>query len=824
MRRYLLEKLLPLLDGEPGIVVIHSSIAGLGPPAGFTKWDLLYALNALIARGWTVALPAFTFGFCGSGSYDYRRSRPEVGVLADWFLEGQPDAVRTPHPIYSFAVAGPAAERIAACVSSTTFGDDSPFGLFEREKATLMMLGCDWKYGTQFHRYEEKAAVPYRHFKDFQGRADYGGGEHEVVARMYVRDLDLDPANDFTPAEAWLRSKGLIRSIPAWRGRIEAVNVSDLAEVCTRMLADDPMAFVARGADLAHRIAARSQAGALEPLRVAVLGSTNVARLRAALESELPGLLPDRRVETCEVPYGQLHQQLLDPASELRAWRPNISIFCDRLEDLLGLARLEFADAAQAEEAVDRLADAVAAWHAAGGGWTIVHRFASLYPTIEPNDRAGAAELAAHMNERYAQRLSGLKQVLWVDTAAEAAAAGAPAVDFRLWHLGRMPYSEPFSRRLARVWSGKILASLGKSARVIVLDLDNTLWGGVLGEEGIGAVQLGGDFPGNAFQAFQRALGVLKGRGIGLAVCSKNDEDAAIQAIDNLPGMQFRSTDLVAHRINWRPKHENLRELAAELNLGWESLIFIDDNPVEREQVRRNLPGVKILELPDDPAAYVEALAECPWLGVAAVTEEDLKRTQSYRARRMVEEQRAGAESLEDFYAGLGMKLHFQPLDEGNAARAAQLCMKTNQFNTTTRRYEQPDLRQIVEEGGEVIVIGLADRFSELENIGLLILRRGEIEEEGLVDSYLLSCRVLGRGLESAVLHWARGHGTARGWKVLRGAIIETERNTPVRGVFRDAGFQAGSAPGEWIASSSEKPELPPWLEIFDHTATQTPA
>lgn len=818
-RHYILDKFRCLLDAEPGIVVIHSSVAGLGPPEDFEKWDLLYALRCLIREGWTVALPAFTFSFCSKRFFHHRMSRSEVGILADWFLQSEVGSFRTPHPIYSFVVAGPAAERIAACSSLTAFGDDSAFGLFERENATIMMLGCGWGYATQFHRYEEKACVPYRYSKDFVGQADFSDGEgtRQVSARMYVRDLDLNPANNFFPAVEVLQAKGLIRNVPLWRGLIEVVRASDLARVATEMLAIDPMVFVQGGAQLSVQLAARKKAAVNHPVRVAVLGSMNVGRLRAAFEGHMSGLLLDRRVETFEIPYGQLYQQLLNPSSELCAWRADISIFCDRLEDVLGVTRLDTGDAEKAEELVERYADAIREWSVANGGWILLNRFALLYPAVEPSEKPGTAMLVARMNDLCAQRLGGLARLCLIDIAAELRPAVEPFIDFRLWHLGRIPYSETFSSRIAGRWAGKVLSAIGKSARVLVLDLDNTMWGGVLGEDGIQGVQLGGDFPGNAFLAFQRAIRCLKDRGIGIALCSKNDEDLALHAIDALPDMQIRSTDLVAHRINWRPKHENIREIAVELNLGLESFLFIDDNPLEREQIRLNTPEVKILDLPTDPTAFVEALTESPWLDVVMVTGEDRKRGDSYQNRRIVERQRARAENLDAFYADLCMKLRFQPLNEGNAARAAQLCMKTNQFNATTRRYQQRDLWRIVDEGDEVIIIGLEDRYSEMENIGLLILRADQLGC-GVIDNYLLSCRVLGRGLEVAVLNWALNHAAARGWKELRGEIIETERNTPVRGVFRESGFRVGSKPSDWVALTADAPKLPIWLTVLDQT------
>jgi len=251
--------------------------------------------------------------------------------------------------------------------------------------------------------------------------------------------------------------------------------------------------------------------------------------------------------------------------------------------------------------------------------------------------------------------------------------------------------------------------------------------------------------------------------------------------------------------------------------VGVESMLYVDDNPVEREAVRRSLPGIKIVHLPSDPAGFAETLLASPWLEAVSVTAEDRKRVASYRARRQVEQLRSKAGNLQDFFLSLNMKLRFKALDDGNVARAVQLCAKTNQFNTTTRRYSQGELFQVIRDGGDVIVIGLEDRFSELENIGVIVLRKStERPTEGVVDDYLLSCRVLGRGIETAVLGWALRRGAARGWDTLRGVIIETDRNTPVRAVFSDAGFKAGTAPGEWTAATSLSATMPVWLTICD--------
>jgi len=249
--------------------------------------------------------------------------------------------------------------------------------------------------------------------------------------------------------------------------------------------------------------------------------------------------------------------------------------------------------------------------------------------------------------------------------------------------------------------------------------------------------------------------------------------------------------------------------------------LFVDDNPIEREQIRLSLPEVKILDLPTSPAFFAEALGDCPWLQSAGRTAEDAGRVRSYQALRKVREEQQTAASLDEFYAGLGMQLHLQPLEDSNIARAVQLSQKTNQFNTTTSRYDQRGLKQIVAEGGEVVVVGLEDRHLQFENIGLIILRPDPADaSRGRVDCYLLSCRVLGRGLETAVLKWAVRRAAARGWTTLQGAVIETPRNTPVRSVYKDAGFQPAGALGEWAIPTDASLEIPSWFKIHDRMPT----
>jgi aminoglycoside N3'-acetyltransferase len=253
----LLAALRGVIPAEPGIAVIHSSLVCLLPPTGFEPHDVLYAISRLVDANWTIALPAFTFSFCTGKAFDLRRSRSETGVLADWLLAQVAQAQRTTHPIYSFVVIGPRADEILQCPSKTTFGDDSPFGLFERSNATLVMLGCGLEYCTQFHRCEEKAAVPYRYFKTFAGEIDDGRRSQRVEATMYVRDLHLEPANEFSRAIEALTERGAVSVRKLWRGDLVAVRAKDVAETCAALLADDPFALLSNGPQVARRLVAQ---------------------------------------------------------------------------------------------------------------------------------------------------------------------------------------------------------------------------------------------------------------------------------------------------------------------------------------------------------------------------------------------------------------------------------------------------------------------------------------------------------------------------------------------------------------------------------------
>lgn len=806
--RAILDVLRPMIGAAPRIVVLHSSLYPFRLGEAEFKWPLLRAIDRLLADGHTIAAPAFTFDFCKTGRFDIHRSRPETGQLGRMVMELSAFR-RSAHPIYSFAVAGSRTNEILACRSTTTFSADSPFGLFDRENARLVMFGCGWESCTQFHHYEEEAGVPYRLYKTFEPAA----GEKAPPAKMFVRNLEIDARNDFTAAVRALDARSAISRAPLGEGTIEAADCSDFADVCRTLLKSDPYVFVASAPEMHRREVNLQRREMNPPLRVAVLGSSNVETLASILRATLEVLVPDRRTDIHVAGYGQAVAEAMTPGSQLDRFAPDFVFFVDRLEDIYQIASLPAAETLDRGK-LDLYLDAVAACAGRSKSTVIATTFRSPQPAAlsaaDPRRADSMGEFAVSANAALKARLAEYPNAYLVDI--ESVIADAPMSDERLWFLGRFPFSAPFTEKFAARLAGLALASLGRTARLLVLDLDNTLWGGVLGEDGIEGLALGGDFPGNAYRHFQATLKELSARGIALAIVSKNDEKEALAAINSLPHMLIREGDLAGWRIGWGEKSASIAALAEDLGLGLASVAFIDDNPAERMRMRMALPDVTVIDLPDDPAGYARAVLESPYLACLNVTAEDRKRAHSYVQKRKLETDR------ETFADEAAFLRHLQPCvritrrDARNSQRVQQLITKTNQFNTTLRRFTASELDAFEKAGGGVYVIALADRYSDEENIGVIAI--DWTRDRAVIDPFLLSCRILGRGVETAVLAWLAGEAKARGVGEVVGLVIDAPRNEPARNVYRTHGFAAGKA-GEWIFDARSRTlAMPDWVEL----------
>jgi FkbH-like protein len=365
----------------------------------------------------------------------------------------------------------------------------------------------------------------------------------------------------------------------------------------------------------------------------------------------------------------------------------------------------------------------------------------------------------------------------------------------------RLPVSSgcfgPYSRGLIRSASSLFRAP----RKVLCTDLDNTLWGGILGEDGADGIVTGSAFPGNCYLEYQRYLKHLSSRGILLAIVSKNNEADVREAF------QIRSADLalgldnfVALKINWNDKAQSLRELAQELSLGLDSFVFVDDNPVECEAIRQQLPGVAVVLAPvQEPWRLVEILSNLPFFDAAVVTDDDLNRLNDYKAQAQRAELAHTAGNRDEFLASLGIVCTFQSALQAPLSRAVQLLAKTNQFNLTTRRHSAAEVEKFASTG-QAWVIRVRDRFGDAGVVGLALAQnRGST---CYIDSLLLSCRVIGRGVETALLAYIAECARETGAKRLVGEFIPTKKNAPCATFYPDQGFTEISSPEEGSSGS----------------------
>lgn len=394
-------------------------------------------------------------------------------------------------------------------------------------------------------------------------------------------------------------------------------------------------------------------------------------------------------------------------------------------------------------------------------------------------------------NRGLAESLAGTQDLL-LDIAGIAETVGLSGWhDAGLWNMAKVPFSNTYLPLYADHVCRLIAAQRGKSRRCLILDLDNTIWGGVIGDDGLEGIVLGqGDATGEAFLDTQRTALALRERGVILAVSSKNNDETARLPFQSHPEMLLREEHIAVFQANWNDKATNIQAIAKELSLGLESMVFLDDNPVERGLVRRILPEVAVPELPEDPALYARTLLAAGYFEAVAYSNEDRQRAGFYQdnARRVALSNLAG--DLSAYLDSLNMTITFQPFDEIGRARISQLINKSNQFNLTTRRYSELEVAEAERDPDSfTLQVRLSDTFGDNGMISALICRT--VGDDWHVDTWLMSCRVLGRKAENAVLQEVVMNARTRSIRHIRGVYLPTERNKLVADHYPKLGFTA---------------------------------
>ncbi len=537
-------------------------------------------------------------------------------------------------------------------------------------------------------------------------------------------------------------------------------------------------------------LATNPPSGTLARARLGVIGSGTLGMIEPAIVAS--ALRHRVALTVVGGDYGSAVQDAIDVGGSFRSAGFDLA-YVALDHRTLGLDRAR-ATAAEAEAAVGSAAALLEAMiaglaaSAAGGVMvaTIVPPAEPLFGSFDAVESGSVAAQVAAINVRLAGWAHD-KRIVLVDIARVAGWVGLDRWhDAGQWHAAKLPFDPDLIPLYADVVARTVAALRGTTRKCLVLDLDNTLWGGVIGDDGVDGIALGqGSAKGEAFLAIQQAALALRARGIILAVCSKNDDDVARIPFRDHPDMPLKESDIAAFVANWGDKATNLRAIASALNIGLDSLVFLDDNPVERAQVRRELPVVAVPELPADPALYPRALLVAGYFEAVAFAQEDRDRADQYRANAE-RAAFAGTSDMAGYLASLDMAADFRGFDAVNRARIAQLINKSNQFNLTTRRYTEAQVAQLEADPAKLTLqVRLTDRFGDNGMISVIIVDRTTWE----IDTWLMSCRVLGRRMEEAVLAQIVAAARAGGATALTGRYIPSAKNKMVAEHYGKLGF-----------------------------------
>jgi FkbH-like protein len=521
-------------------------------------------------------------------------------------------------------------------------------------------------------------------------------------------------------------------------------------------------------------------------IKVALLSSFTIDNLIPFLQLEAldAGIYADIYVGG----INQFQFLLRNKSSDLFEFQPEIVFLAAGPESFAGINPIP--SQLDMEEALASLLELVDGFKKTSKGLLVLHNFALPTELIGGVDFPGEYQAIVWFNQEVSRRFQDDPQVMVIDLMRLLSFVGSrQAADPRLKVMAGMEFSEEFAALLAKKYVRYLLAFKGISKKCLVLDLDDTLWGGVLGEAGKEGILLSNHGAGLPYYEFQRALLHLQKRGVILAINSKNDEAFALDIIKSHPHMILRREHFSSVKINWSDKVENLKAMAHELNLGLDSFVFLDDNPVERERVRHFLPVVTVPELPADPNEYKWFLDSLGVFEKLHVTEEDKKRASSYESRKHRETLKSTASSYEEFLRGLNTELTIGRAREKDIPRLSQMCQKTNQFNLTTKRYTEIELKTALEDRTRgIYTLSVKDRFDDSGLVGMAIIE--DRAPEWRIETLLVSCRVLGRSIEESFLKEILIKARSAGISTVIGMYKSTPKNGLCAHFYQKAGFE----------------------------------
>ncbi len=537
----------------------------------------------------------------------------------------------------------------------------------------------------------------------------------------------------------------------------------------------------------------------LKKIKIAVLASSTIKALEECLfvQTHRLSALPEIYVGA----YNQYNQEILDPNSGLYRFSPDLTILFIDTMALLGDNYFDFNALSAKEKSalfaakISQIEKLVGKLEQGQTGKVLLHNFAiplsSPLGIIDNKQPMGLFSFVAQLNAKLLELYKNNNRVFVFDYELFCSKWGKEnIIDYKMYYLGDIKLNLQYIPRLCEEYIAYLIPMLSLTRKCAVLDLDNTLWGGIIGEDGIEGIYLDPSRPeGRPFLDFQKYLLALHNRGVILAINSKNNEEDALLVLRNHPYMVLKEKHFAAIKINWNDKISNMRAIAQEINIGLDSLVFFDDDKLNREMISKALPEVKVVNLPSDPALYLKTLTDLPDFNSFYYSDEDRKKGQIYAQQRKRRELSTAVTDIKEYLQALDMEITIEEANSFSIPRIAQLTQKTNQFNLTTNRYQEEDIKEFAGSPDYfVFSVKVADKFGDNGITGVAVVQKDK--NSWTIDTFLLSCRVIGRMVEDVMLGHMLAKARQAGVAKIIGEFIPTKKNIPARDFFKKNGFK----------------------------------
>ena len=525
--------------------------------------------------------------------------------------------------------------------------------------------------------------------------------------------------------------------------------------------------------------------------------------------------------------YNQYNQEIFKSDSKLFQFNPQLTFLILDIRHILGelyfspysisaSERKEFV-----ETKVDEIKKLVETFLDNSNSKLVITNFQipvySPYGINEQKEDFGMKQLVYEINNKIRHELKDQPLVFIYDFNEFVMKFGEYNVfNYQDYFFGDIKISIDYIPKFADELLGYVNAVMGITKKCIVLDLDNTLWGGVIGEDGFDNIKLGDDAVGRSFVEFQKRLLALNQRGIILAINSKNNFEDAMEVIKKHPSMILREDNFACMKINWNDKVTNLQEISKELNIGLDSMVFFDDDLINQEFVKTSLPEVLVAELPNDSSQFAQIITKMKEFDVLKITEEDVKRNEMYSVQKKRTELKNKIVDFDEFLKQMNIEVNIKKADSFTIPRISQLTLKTNQFNLTTKRYQQEEISSFSSDKDRIVeCVQVSDKFGDNGITGVYIIEKKD-SKEWIIDTFLLSCRIMGRKVEEAMLYQIIDKAKKLGIKRIKGKFIPTKKNKPAENFYSDCDFKKEE--DYWVFNTDQVMKKPEQIKLRNNT------